>query len=289
VSGAEPQGTPEDAEALSAATSPARDAAPPAGASAPPAGDTLVPAPGTAAPTGDAAVPSGDVLRAVRRDAYENARPDVQRMVPGGARRILDLGCSSGALGAALKAAVPGREVVGLELDPAYAAVARERLDRVETVDLERTLATTDGARDLVGDGYDCVVAADVLEHLREPWTVLASAIGLLRPGGAVVVSLPNVRYWETFWTLARHGTWPRREAGIFDGTHLRWFTLGDAMNLLEDAGAPIGPVDRDVLRVMRLHPWKAHRIDRRLPRLAPRGVRAFLTFQHVLVGTKPG
>ncbi|MEV4422687.1 class I SAM-dependent methyltransferase [Patulibacter sp. NPDC049589] len=229
-----------------------------------------------------------DALRAVRRDAYENDRPDVRRMVPASARRILDLGCSSGALGAALKAAVPGREIVGLELDPAYAATARGRLDRVETVDLERALATPEDARALAGDGYDCVIAADVLEHLREPWVALASAVALLRPGGAVVVSLPNVRYWETFWTLARHGTWPRSEAGIFDATHLRWFTLGDAMNLLADAGAPIGPVDRDVLRVMKVHPWKPHRIDRRLPRIAPRGVRAFLTYQHVLVGTKP-
>lgn len=229
-----------------------------------------------------------DALRAVRAGAYENPRPDVQRMVPAGARRILDLGCSSGALGAGLKARSADVEVVGVELDPVYAERARGRLDRVEVADLEATLATPEDARALVGDGYDCVVAADVLEHLREPWTALSSAVALLRPGGAVVVSLPNVRYWETFWTLARHGTWPRREAGIFDATHLRWFTLGDAMNLLEDAGAPIGRVDRDVLRVMKVHPWKPHRIDRRLPRIAPRGVRAFLTYQHVLVGTTP-
>jgi SAM-dependent methyltransferase len=234
-----------------------------------------------------AEAPVTDALRDARRGAYENPRPDVQSMVPRSARRILDLGCSSGALGAGLKATAP-REVVGLELDPVYAERARARLDRVEVVDLEELLATPDAARALVGDGYDCVLAADVLEHLREPWTALATAVALLRPGGTVVVSLPNVRYWETFWTLARHGTWPRREAGIFDATHLRWFTLGDAMNLLEDAGAPIGPVDRDVLRVMKVHPWRPHRIDRRLPRIAPRGVRAFLTYQHVLAGTKP-
>ncbi|WP_026911900.1 class I SAM-dependent methyltransferase [Patulibacter minatonensis] len=235
-----------------------------------------------------AEAPATDALRDARQFAYENPRSDVQSMVPASARRILDLGCSSGALGAGLKAAVPGREIVGLELDPVYAERARTRLDRVEVADLEALLATPASARELVGDGYDCVIAADVLEHLREPWTALASAVALLRPGGAVVVSLPNVRYWETFWTLARHGTWPRREAGIFDATHLRWFTLGDAMNLLADAGAPIGPVDRDVLRVMKVHPWKPHRIDRRLPRIAPRGVRAFLTYQHVLVGTTP-
>jgi SAM-dependent methyltransferase len=232
--------------------------------------------------------PATEALRDARQFAYENPRTDVQSMVPRTARRILDLGCSSGALGAGLKATAP-REVVGVELDPVYAERARTRLDRVEVADLEALLASTASARELVGDGFDCVVAADVLEHLREPWTALSAAVGLLRPGGAVVVSLPNVRYWETFWTLARHGTWPRREAGLFDQTHLRWFTLGDAMNLLAVAGAPIGPVHGDVLRVMKVHPWRPSRLDRHLPRLAPRGVRAFLTYQHVLVGTTPG
>ena len=59
-----------------------------------------------------------------------------------------------------------------------------------------------------------------------------------------------NVRYWETFWTLARHGTWPRREAGIFDATHLRWFTLGDAMNLLDEKAR--GESKTDLLRLQK-------------------------------------
>src|SRR5690242_16106056 len=81
--------------------------------------------------------------RVARADAYENPREELQRHVPAGARRVLDLGCASGALGAALKAR--GAAVVGVERDSAYAAAARERLDEVIETDLEAFDPTTLG------------------------------------------------------------------------------------------------------------------------------------------------
>ncbi|MEA2272887.1 MAG: hypothetical protein QOI98_1595, partial [Solirubrobacteraceae bacterium] len=74
--------------------------------------------------------------RAGRIHSYENPRLPVQALVPRDARRILDLGCSSGALGEALKARQPA-EVVGVELEPDYAADAERRLDRVIVADVE--------------------------------------------------------------------------------------------------------------------------------------------------------
>ncbi|MEA2443254.1 MAG: hypothetical protein QOJ12_546 [Thermoleophilales bacterium] len=167
----------------------------------------------------------------LRAHAYENPRPDVQALVPRDARRVLDLGCSSGALGAALKQRQPA-EVTGVEIDADYAAAARERLDRVIRADVEE-LFEGDGG---LGE-FDCVIAADVLEHLRDPWTALTRAAGHLRPGGVAVISLPNIRYWHTFWMLGRHGTWPRTDFGICDRTHLRFFTLKDAYELIDQAG----------------------------------------------------
>ena len=151
--------------------------------------------------------------RAARVGTYENARPEVQALVPRNARRVLDLGCASGALGAALKAR-QGCAVVGVEVDPLYAARARERLDEVVEADLETFVPETlnhpqgDGEtpfgplnhpqRGLTPFGpFDCVVAADVLEHVREPLAVLRRAAAALAPGGSAVVSLPNVRYWN--------------------------------------------------------------------------------------------
>lgn len=204
--------------------------------------------------------------------AYENARPELQARVPSEARRILDLGCASGALGAALRAR-QGCEVVGVERDPAYAEAAATVLDRVVVGDLE--------AVDLGSLGpFDCVIAGDILEHLVDPFRVLGEAAALLEPGGTVVVSLPNVRFWETFWQLGVRGTWPRRSLGIFDRTHLRWFTLRDAHGLLEDAGLEVVGVDRQY----RFGPTGPVRRSRLLDLMPGR---TFVTFQHVLVGRR--
>jgi methionine biosynthesis protein MetW len=223
----------------------------------------------------------GASTRAERAHAYENPRPEVAALVPAGATRVLDLGCASGALGAALKQR-QDCEVVGVELDPGYAADAARRLDRVVRGDLDVLAASDEALADL--GRYDCVVAADVLEHLRDPWLVLGRLVPLLEPGGACVVSLPNVRHWETFWQLGVRGTWPRRSTGIFDATHLRWFTLRDAWVLLADAGLDV----EAVRRVGRVRPDAAP--DSRAARALLRTpLRTFVTFQHVLRGRRPG
>jgi SAM-dependent methyltransferase len=219
--------------------------------------------------------------RAARAHAYENPRPEVAALVPVGVTRVLDLGCSSGALGAALKARGPV-EVVGVEVDPDYARDAAPRIDRVVSADVEELARRPDLEREL--GRFDCLVAADVLEHLVDPWSALRAFAALLDPGCRAVVSLPNVRYWETFWALGRHGTWPRRKVGIFDETHLRWFALHDIYVLLDQAGLEV----EEVSRQMRLTPQGSPRFDPYLQQLdrVP-GVRAFFTFQHVVAGRK--
>jgi methionine biosynthesis protein MetW len=215
-------------------------------------------------------------LRRLRAGAYENPRPEVQELVPRGARRILDLGCSSGALGAALKAR-QGAEVIGVELDPDYARDAESRLDRVIVADLE----TVDLGAHRLGT-IDCVIAADVLEHLRDPWAALRGAATVLAPGGTAVVSLPNVRYWETLAALALRGSWPLRDQGIFDRSHLRWFTLSDARALIDQAGLRV----TTVAPRYRLRPddWRTEPQGRRFARtpLSP-----FFVFQYVLAAVK--
>ena len=110
---------------------------------------------------------------------YESARPDVQSLVPASARAILDLGCSNGALGAALKAR-QGATVLGVELGEEYAREAEARLDRVIVADAEAFAA---GAAPPEAP-FDCLIAADVLEHLRDPWAALRGVVAMLAPGG---------------------------------------------------------------------------------------------------------
>lgn len=176
--------------------------------------------------------PAGVESRALPADRYETERPDVERHVPLSARRVLDLGCCTGTLGAALKRR-QDVTVVGVEIDPACAAVASSRLDRVVVSDVELFLASPAPAE----APFDCLLAADVLEHLVDPWLALERAVELLAPGATVVISLPNVTHYRAIWRVLREGRWPREDVGLFDRTHLRWFTLEDGLELLRGAG----------------------------------------------------
>jgi 2-polyprenyl-3-methyl-5-hydroxy-6-metoxy-1,4-benzoquinol methylase len=172
--------------------------------------------------------------------AYTTARTDVLAMVPAHAMRVLDVGCSNGALGRALRAQLDGRRVEGIEGAPLLAAEAEKYLDRVICADLNR-LAWSDVSAE---GQYDCIIFADVLEHLVDPWSLLREALLRLRSGGCVVISLPNVRHVTAFVSIFLRGTFPRRDRGIFDSTHLRWFTLKDALNLIEQSGLRVTAMD---------------------------------------------
>lgn len=174
----------------------------------------------------------GAATHASRKAGYETERPDLQRHIPLTSRRILDLGCCTGALGAALKRRQQ-TTVLGVELDGAYATDARTRLDRVVTSDVERFLAGPVPPE----APFDCLIAADVLEHLVDPWLALSRAADLLQPEATAVISLPNVADYRVFWRVLRTGRWPREDVGVFDRTHLRWFTLADGLDLVQQAG----------------------------------------------------
>lgn len=169
-----------------------------------------------------------DYRRQVR--TYSGSRPDLWPYIPPGAGRVLDVGCAAGEVGAALKIQGRAHEVVGLELSPDAAAVAREQLDDVIVGDIE-TLEIP------YPDGYfDVLLYADVLEHLRNPWSVLERQRALLRPGGLVVASLPNIGHYSTLLMLLRQ-QWRYQDLGIMDYTHLRFFTRSGVLDLFRRAG----------------------------------------------------
>jgi len=150
--------------------------------------------------------------------------------VPDGAR-VLDVGCAEGYLARELVAR--GCEVVGLEGDPAAAGVAALTCSAVVSGDAEDP-----GVRAQVpaSPAYDRVLFGDVLEHLRDAGAVLRWASELLAPGGMAVVSLPNIGHWTARRAVVR-GRFPQEDHGLFDRTHLRFFTRATARELVEDAG----------------------------------------------------
>jgi 2-polyprenyl-3-methyl-5-hydroxy-6-metoxy-1,4-benzoquinol methylase len=148
-------------------------------------------------------------------------------------KRVLDLGCFCGGSGRWLKQRFPDCEVIGIEMLDKAAAVAAQAYDRVITGALEHVDFAAEG---LTAGSFDAIIAADVLEHIYNPWQVLQRVNPLLAPGGAIYVSLPNVRNLNILSALAA-GEWRYQGAGILDITHVRFFTLAQASEMLSQTG----------------------------------------------------
>jgi SAM-dependent methyltransferase/glycosyltransferase involved in cell wall biosynthesis len=164
-------------------------------------------------------------------DYPDAANPDLLDRIPLTARTVLDVGCASGALGAAYRRLNPRARLLGIERDPAAAARAAARLDAVATVDVETDPLPFADAADL-----DCIVYGDVVEHLREPWGVVRRHAAALSDDGVMLFCIPNVENWVFVDRLLR-GTWAYEEFGLLDSTHLRWFTLENMRQGLLECG----------------------------------------------------
>src|SRR3990170_2409074 len=170
--------------------------------------------------------------KAVDREYFRQGRKEVETLVPEEAMRILDVGCGEGILG---KSLLDGgaAEVVGIEVDPVVSGSAKENLSRV----LQGDVAFLEIPFE---DGYfDCIICADVLEHLKEPLITLRRFNRYLADSGTIIASIPNVRYYGVINMLVE-GEWKYQDYGILDKTHLRFFTKTDIDVLFTEAGFEI-------------------------------------------------
>ena len=113
--------------------------------------------------------------------------------------------------------------MVGIDIDEARAKLAQERLNKVIVANVEKM------ERDPFPDGYfDIIIFADVLEHLKEPETVLRRFKKYLKKDGYALISIPNIANWKMRVYLL-FGKWHYKDVGLLDKTHLRFFTLKTA------------------------------------------------------------
>ncbi len=147
----------------------------------------------------------------------------------GHGKRVLDVGCATGAVGLALHRDF-GCAVVGIEFD-AGSAAACQGYERVVVGSAEDPSLIHS-----LDDHFDVILFGDVLEHLRRPEIALRGLRQWLRPGGCALVSLPNIAHLRhRLWLAA--GKWEYTEEGIMDRTHLRYFTLASARRLFAECG----------------------------------------------------
>ena len=151
-------------------------------------------------------------------------------------RRVLEIGCATGATAMHLKSLYPDVWVAGIELSEAAASVARGRMDLVISEKFEEA--------DLEGQGIglgsiDAVILADVLEHMYDPWGVLIRLKPYLTPDAQVIASIPNAR---NLWLLNElaNGRFPYAPVGLLDITHIRFFTRAEIEKLFAETGYAI-------------------------------------------------
>lgn len=167
---------------------------------------------------------------------YTNINHELLSYIPVTARRILEVGCGAGNFGRACQARNPTVSYTAVELFEGVARQAAVHLNHVIVGDIEQR--QTLEALDKVCQGalFDVLVFGDVLEHLRDPWRVLADLRSRVAPNGVCVVCIPNVSHWSLLAQQLK-GRWDYADAGILDRTHLRFFTLETTIEMIKQAG----------------------------------------------------
>ncbi|HWE03806.1 MAG TPA: class I SAM-dependent methyltransferase [Tepidisphaeraceae bacterium] len=193
----------------------------------------------------------------------DDVRTDILAMIPAQGAIIGSVGCGAGATEGELVKS--GRVVHGVDISEHAIRIAATRLTSARVV-------KNDDLRPFEPNSLDGLILADVIEHMPAAWIALARFAEAVRPGGWVVISVPNMRYVEPMVRFLVQGDWPEDRIGIFDSTHLQVMSRRRLQRWCEQAGLhverwftrydPRGPRRRfffralDVLTLGLFHTW---------------------------------
>lgn len=157
-----------------------------------------------------------------KRDGYyANVRSDLINFMGSDLKdlKILEIGAGYGETLNYLKRVGVAKEVVGIELFKDNKNIEKYKdLDAFFFGDIQ-TLDTSK-----FENYFDMIILADVLEHIAEPIPVLNKVKGLLKNEGEIIVSMPNIRHYSSFFKIFVKGNFQYEDSGIFDYTHMRFY-----------------------------------------------------------------
>ncbi|KQX61962.1 bifunctional 2-polyprenyl-6-hydroxyphenol methylase/3-demethylubiquinol 3-O-methyltransferase UbiG [Angustibacter sp. Root456] len=174
-------------------------------------------------------------------DDQNNTAAAIFRAATAAGPRVLDLGSGPAIVSRRLHEE-QGRDVTCVDSD----AEALESLASSGLRTIRADLESDDWESQLSSGGYDVIILADVLEHLRDPGALLQriTRANLLADGGLMLISVPNAAHESVIAELLL-GDFRYMRTGILDATHVRWFTHDSLRRLLEQNGFIITTVDR--------------------------------------------
>jgi len=180
----------------------------------------------------------------------KGSRVDIALKLLESGDKLLDVGCGDGTLGYYAKAKY--KEVYGVDISEKALNIARKRGVITFKVDLNKE------ALPFSNNFFDAVTCLDVIEHVIDPRFLVGEIHRVLKKGGILIISTPNIRYWRYLFSLIFKGRFPKtsNDTELWDGGHLHYFTFKDVEDLLTKYGFKIitkrGVFGRDFLKEFR-------------------------------------
>jgi 2-polyprenyl-3-methyl-5-hydroxy-6-metoxy-1,4-benzoquinol methylase len=191
----------------------------------------------------------------IKSDRHSSHSQILTVCAEGNGRKLLDVGCARGHLSSALQK--QGWDVTGIEYDSHDAKVAQE-------AGIAIIVGTAESVLSKMVDNFDVIVFADVLEHFVEPLKVLTLAKNRLKPGGRIVISIPNVAHFTVRLQLLL-GSFNYTDRGILDRTHLHFYTKRSLREMIAQAnleivhlGATPAPIEEALPILRKVKPLRA-------------------------------
>jgi len=164
---------------------------------------------------------------------FNHKRPEMLAFLPDTCNTVLDVGCGEGIFAEQIKIQ-KNAEVWGIELMDGPGIKAKDRLHNVFIGPCEKFVG------DLPDNYFNVIYCNDVLEHLIDPYTFLTDLRSKLTADGVVISSIPNIRYHSAFKKIILQKKFEYQSHGIFDKTHMRFFTKSSIAKMYEDQGYEI-------------------------------------------------
>ncbi len=171
-----------------------------------------------------------------RKAKYIKNSPLPLRVIAGaelasGGKRLLDIGCGDGSLAIQVKEKYD--EVYGIEFSDKAAELAKEKGVIVSISNLNYESLPYEDCF------FDTAVCLDIIEHIFDPARLVKETLRILRPGGCIILSTPNIRYIYCLIPLIFKGRFPKTSSDLesYDGGHIHYFTFKDVELLLGDVG----------------------------------------------------
>ena len=148
----------------------------------------------------------------------------------------LEIGCAAGGTIKEIKRQYPQCKTIGVELNKRAAKLAAEHSDITIDQPIEKVNLETFG---IEKGSIDCVILADVLEHMYNPWGALKAIRPYLTAHAQVLASIPNIK---NLWLISEimNNRWTYEKEGLLDITHIRFFTWNEIVKLFQETGYEI-------------------------------------------------